>query len=459
MPETTALAEGTTMAATTGGVEPVPTTTKPKGDAPTVLCSAESYAFIGTVAPSQMVATTTALGIKCKSQDGREVENQGATLAKTFYTSGAVSQTAENKKKCTDLGGTVTELTCGSATFLPWWVDMSMDEPRKAEGYLGACCGYPASFGRLSLVAPLTGGTYRHMKYSDTQCTTEMKGSDFPDYAQQQMYADGELLLALGTCHDLGYATSGNGYKWTACNATHYIRENYFDGACASKEGVSLGKIELCEVEDNESGDSTGNSTLTTKGTKDTCEGGAAPANMEVVTTGRTVLTGIPTDISEADKVKVVDTASETYRKAVMVASGNKPTEIESKSGTGNLAAAPSRRRLASRRLAGATEVITVTATTVPTAEAAAAKSSLDTATASGGALSAAVLGAEMVTAIKAEVATLTNITAVPAVEVSEPSIVVDDGGGSGGGGSTSSAVATCLGYGAGLALVASLMM
>jgi len=435
-----------------GEITPNPGTEGPgvEPGAPTKFCSAESYAFVGVDAPSKIMATTSKLGITCM-KDSEEVESRGLTEATTFLTSGPLSQTAANKKKCTDLGGTATDMTCGGDNVF----QMFLKERREHSLY--ACCGYPTKFGRLSLPGAKTGGTYMHAKYTDKDCKTVMTGSQFKTYADKMFYANGKVELALGECHDLGYVSGGEAYKWTACNATAHIRESYYDSACATKMSVSIGKQGTCEKEDSE--ESSGNMTNSAGSSMDECTGGEAPAKMEVVTTGRTVLTGIPTDIAETDKVKVVDTASETYRKAVMKASGDKPTTIESKVGTGNLAPAASRRRLASRRLQVATEVITVTATTVPTADAAAAKASLDTATSTGGALSASVLGAEMTAAIKAEVATLTNITATPAVVVSEPSIPVDDGTGSGGGGSTSSAVAGHLGFGAGLALLASLLM
>jgi len=227
--------------------------------------------------------------------------------------------------------------------------------------------------------------------------------------------------------------------------------EMYFDAACNVMEGTNLGELQTCK-------EYKGAENTTIKMHSSACEGGSTPAKMEILSTGSTVLDGIPADLSEADKGKVTSSCSETYRAAVQKAAGGKTTTIESSTGTGNLAPA-TRRRLSSRRLAVVTEVITVTSTEVPTADASTVKSSLDDATKAGGDLSSDKLGAEMVTAIKAEVTTLGNITATPAVVVSEPSIPVKTPGSGGDGGSTSSAVTESLAYGAGLALLASLLM
>lgn len=392
-----------------------------------------------------MKATTHKLKIVCV---GEGIRNHGVDEKSTFYDSGDRAFTAANKKKCTDLGGTVTELVCGTdATFAHF-------KDHKDSGMLAACCGYPAAFGSHPLVSPKTGGKYSHTWFTDADCTVKAKGADFKNYAYEQEFPNGEGEYDLGKCHDLGYVAGGGGIKWTGCNSTHSIMEMFYDASCSIKEGANLNELTKCTSYK----DGGGNSTIKMETTK--CEGGSTPAKMEILSTGKTTLTGIPADLPEADKTKVIDSASETYRAAVQKASGDKPTTIESATGTGNLAPA-TRRRLSSRRLAAATQVITITATSVPTAEATTVKGSLDDATATGGDLSPDKLGAEMVTAIKAEVATLGNITAQPVVAVSEPSIPVDNGGddGPGGGGSTSSAVTESLAYGAGLALLASLMM
>lgn len=393
--------------------------------------------------------STAVFGATCS------VEMRGNVEASYFAQYGTKSQAAANKARCTTAGGAVTDLTCGEALFSTWNGLSSTDLKKRV---LVFCCGGVAGFPESkALNSPQSGGKVTYAYYTDNACTTLAKKSTL-DYDTSLDFSGDDATVDWNV--DSCYETNGGGRMIRACNGTeesgHILYEHYADATCTSAARVEAGITSQKKCSASGEGNSTNYQKLS-------CAGGAAVANLIVQTRSEAVLTGIPSGLSKADRGKVRNDVCDAVKVAATEASSLGEKKVASCDGTGNLADI-SARRLAQRRLAShaGTSVITLLETTVPTADAAALKTALDTAVSSpSGKLSAGELATAIQNKLKAEGSPVktANITATPTVTNMDPIIPPKDTPSSPPSGTTSSASTEFLSWGVGLAVAATLAM
>lgn len=387
----------------------------------TELCLKANYVALGMTAPPTLTPTTNIVGITCDASD-----LDGSTEAKSVLKYGAAAQAQANMDKCE---GSAT-LTCGSSTILAQWNAISSYDPNKS-AILAYCCGYPSNFMSQSLSGSelYSSGTMTYGLYTAAGCAAADAKATV-DWAEQQAWgASMHKVFTLGVCNDLNYVVDGGGHKIAAHNTTAYISEMHFNTQCTALRYASVDKGQACTAMTSKRRRAQGTNETMAPGTEYMqllLEGtGGAITELEVVAAATLGFATLPAVFQPGsdESAALVTTTSETVRSEVHTAGGSVGvTEIISSVGTGVLAEA--RRRLSARRLGGheVGSVETTTKTTVPVAQAAAVKTAVSDATASGGSLGdVAQLGAAVLTALQAE-----PTLAAVASNITQPSIAFD---------------------------------